>query len=158
MRPGAASLKSEAVVAGPILQASATLEITTAAHSFTDITREVARWLGKVGAGDGVLNLFIRHTSASLAIQENADPDVLVDLVTSLDRLAPQNAGYVHDTEGPDDMPAHIKSMLTGVSLSIPVAGGRMRLGTWQGLYVAEHRARGHTREVVLTFQGTLPG
>ena len=102
--------------------------------------------------------LFIRHTSASLVIQENADPDVQVDLVTALDRLAPADAGWVHDAEGPDDMPAHVKSMLNGVSLHIPVINGTMALGTWQGIYVAEHRARPHRREVVLQFLGALRG
>ena len=90
----------------------------------------------------------IRHTSASLVIQENADPDVQTDLVTALDRLAPANAGWVHDTEGPDDMPAHIKAMVNGVSLHVPVTGGKLALGTWQGIYLAEHRARPHRREV----------
>ena len=100
--------------------------------------------------------LFIRHTSASLTIQENADPSVLADLTTALGRLAPENAGWVHDTEGPDDMPAHIKVMLTSVSLQIPVLGGEMALGTWQGIYVAEHRARPHRRDIVLQFMGTI--
>ena len=88
--------------------------------------------------------LFLRHTSASLVIQENADPDVQRDLVTALRRLAPEDFGWVHDTEGPDDMPAHVKTMLSGVSLQIPVAGGEMLLGTWQGIYLVEHRARPH--------------
>ena len=96
----------------------------------------------------------MRHTSASLVIQENADPDVRNDLVTALSRLAPADAGWVHDIEGPDDMPAHVKSMLNGVSLHIPVTAGKMALGIWQGIYVAEHRARPHRREVVLQFLG----
>jgi secondary thiamine-phosphate synthase enzyme len=94
------------------------------------------------------------HTSASLTIQENADPDVQIDLLTALRRLAPENAGWVHDTEGPDDMPAHVKTMLTGVSLHIPVIGGELALGTWQGIYLAEHRTRPHRREVLLQFVG----
>jgi secondary thiamine-phosphate synthase enzyme len=98
--------------------------------------------------------LFIRHTSASLVIQENADPDVRTDLVTALQRLAPANASWVHDIEGPDDMPAHVKSMLNGVALHVPVIAGAMALGTWQGIYVAEHRTRLHRREVVLQFVG----
>jgi len=130
------------------------LSVATSGQGFIDITREAARFLERIGARDGALFLFIRHTSASLVVQENADPDVRTDLVTALDRLAPSDAGWVHDTEGPDDMPAHIKSMLNGVSLHIPVTDGKIALGTWQGIYVAEHRARPHHREVVLQFLG----
>ena len=101
------------------------------------------------------MTLFIRHTSASLTIQENADPTVLVDLTTALNRLAPENAGWRHDTEGPDDMPAHIKTMLTATSLHVPVLRGALALGTWQAIYLVEHRARPHRREVVLQFIGT---
>jgi secondary thiamine-phosphate synthase enzyme len=101
-----------------------------------------------------VVLLYLQHTSASLVIQENADPDVQTDLVTALKRIAPADAGWVHDVEGPDDMPAHIKAMVNGVSLHVPVAGGKMALGTWQGIYVAEHRARPHRREVTLQFLG----
>jgi len=110
--------------------------------------------LREIGAGDGALLAFIRHTSASLVIQENADPDVQTDLVTALNRIAPANAGWVHDTEGPDDMPAHIKAMVNGVSLHVPVIAGKLALGTWQGIYLAEHRARPHRREVMLQFIG----
>jgi secondary thiamine-phosphate synthase enzyme len=134
--------------------ATASLSVATSGEGFVDITREAARFLERIGARDGALLLFIRHTSASLVIQENADPDVQIDLVTALDRLAPADAGWVHDTEGPDDMPAHIKSMLSGVSLQIPVTDGKMVLGTWQGVYVAEHRTRPHRRVVVLQFLG----
>jgi secondary thiamine-phosphate synthase enzyme len=134
--------------------ATASLSVATSGEGFVDITREAARFLERIGARDGALLLFIRHTSASLVIQENADPDVQIDLVTALDRLAPADAGWVHDTEGPDDTPAHIKSMLSGVSLQIPVTDGRMALGTWQGIYVAEHRARPHKREGGLQFVG----
>ena len=102
--------------------------------------------------------IYLKHTSASLVIQENADPDVQTDLVTALKRLAPADAGWVHGVEGPDDMPAHIKSMLNGVSLQLPVTGGALALGTWQGIYVAEHRARAHQREVVLQFVGACAG
>jgi secondary thiamine-phosphate synthase enzyme len=98
--------------------------------------------------------LYLRHTSASLVIQENADPDVQTDLVTALHRLAPANAGWVHEAEGPDDMPAHVKAMVTGVSLHVPVSAGRLRLGTWQGIYLVEHRTRPHRREIVLQFVG----
>lgn len=137
------------------LIASATLRVETRGRGFTDITRDAADFIAQAGAGDGVLLIFLRHTSASLAIQENADPDVQTDLVTALDRLAPENAGYVHDAEGPDDMPAHVKAMLTGVSLHVPVNAGRLALGTWQGLYLVEHRRRPHSREVVLQFVGS---
>jgi len=136
--------------------ATASLNVATSGEGFVDITREAARFLERIGARDGALFLFIRHTSASLVVQENADPDVQIDLVTALDRLAPADAGWVHETEGPDDMPAHVKSMLNGVSLHIPVADGRMALGTWQGIYVAEHRAQPHRREVVLQFLGRV--
>jgi len=139
----------------PGLIASATVTVETRNEGFHEITREVGAFLQQVGAADGVLLAYIRHTSASLVIQENADPDVQTDLITALRRIAPANAGWVHDTEGPDDMPAHIKAMLNGVSLHIPVAGGRLRLGTWQGIYVAEHRARPHRREVLLSFIGS---
>src|SRR4051812_13322050 len=135
--------------------ASARLLVDTPGPGFTDITRDVGAFLQQAGAGDGVLLAFIRHTSASLVIQENADPDVQADLVTALARLAPADAGWVHDTEGPDDMPAHVKAMLTGISLHVPVAGGALALGTWQGLYLAEHRARPHRREVLLQFIGS---
>ena len=133
----------------------AVLSVETSGQGFFEITREVSRFLEEAKARDGVLLLFLRHTSASLVIEENADPDVPVDLVTALDRIAPANAGWVHDTEGPDDMPAHIKSMLNGVTLNIPVVGGKLGLGTWQGIYVAEHREAPHRREVTLQFLGS---
>ena len=138
--------------------ATATLAVATSGEGFFEITREAVRFLDQVKARDGVLLLFIRHTSASLVIQENADADVRTDLVTALSRLAPADAGWVHDVEGPDDMPAHVKAMLNGVSLHVPVGGGKMALGTWQGIYVAEHRARPHRREVVLQFMGCCAG
>jgi secondary thiamine-phosphate synthase enzyme len=100
--------------------------------------------------------LFIRHTSASLTIQENADPSVLDDLMTVFDRLAPEDAGWTHDTEGPDDMPAHVKTMLTATSLQIPVLDGDLALGTWQAIYLIEHRRRPHRREIVLQFLGKI--
>ena len=139
----------------PNLVASATLTVETRGEGFTEITRDVAAFLGQVGAQDGVLLAYIRHTSASLVIQENTDPEVQTDLVTALNRLAPANAGWAHRTEGPDDMPAHIKAMLNGVSLHVPVSGGAFALGTWQGIYLAEHRARPHRREVLLQFVGS---
>ena len=142
-------------VIAPQVIATATLAVDTPGEGFVEITREVARFVTEVRAADGTLFLFIRHTSASLAIQENADPDVRTDLVTALRRLAPEHGPWVHDTEGPDDMPAHVKSLLTGNSLQVPVIGGALALGTWQGIYVAEHRARAHRREVVMQFIGS---
>ncbi|MBR0753215.1 YjbQ family protein [Bradyrhizobium jicamae] len=133
---------------------SSRLTVQTGGAGFSDITGEVAKFLREARAGEGAVTLFIRHTSASLTIQENADPTVLVDLMTALDRAAPENAGWRHDAEGPDDMPAHIKTMLTGTSLHIPVLDGAMALGTWQGIYLIEHRARPHRREIVLQFIG----
>jgi secondary thiamine-phosphate synthase enzyme len=138
----------------PDLIASATLSVETHGEGFTEITRDVAAFLHEAGAADGVLLAYIRHTSAALVIQENADPDVQTDLVTALNRLAPANAGWVHAAEGPDDMPAHIKAMLNGASLHVPVSGGELALGTWQGIYLAEHRARPHRRDVLLQFIG----
>ncbi len=120
-----------------------------------DLTSEAAKFIAEANARDGALTLFIRHTSASLTIQENADPSVLVDLGTALSRLAPENAGWTHDTEGPDDMPAHVKTMLTGASLQVPVLNGKLALGTWQAIYLIEHRSRPHRREVVLQFVGS---
>ena len=142
-------------VIAPQAIATATLAVDTAGEGFVEITREVARFVTDAGAADGALFLFIRHTSASLAIQENADPDVRTDLVTALRRLAPQDGPWVHDVEGPDDMPAHVKSLLTGISLHVPVIGGALALGTWQGIYVVEHRASAHRREVVMQFVGS---
>jgi len=136
------------------LTATATLTVETAGEGFVDITREAARFIAEAGAREGALFLFIRHTSASLTIQENADPDVQADLVTALRRLAPDDVPWVHGVEGPDDMPAHVKALLTGSSLHVPVLGGALALGTWQGIYVAEHRSRPHRREVVMQFVG----
>jgi len=133
---------------------SSLLTVQTDGRGFIDLTAETARFVADVGAQEGAVTLFIRHTSASLTIQENADPSVLVDLTTALSRLAPENAGWVHDTEGPDDMPAHIKTMLTGTSLQVPVLNGRLTLGTWQAIYLIEHRKHPHQREVVLQFIG----
>lgn len=135
--------------------ATARLLVETSGEGFFEITAEVTRFLNQIGACDGAVLIYLRHTSASLVIQENADPDVRTDLVTALRRLAPANAGWVHDVEGPDDMPAHVKSMLNGVSLQIPVSEGDLALGAWQGIYVAEHRTSPHRREVVLQFCGS---
>jgi secondary thiamine-phosphate synthase enzyme len=139
----------------PQLIATATLRLDTPGAGFTDITSHAANFIAQVGAGEGVLLVFLRHTSASLTIQENADPDVQADLVSALDRLAPEDAPWIHDVEGPDDMPAHVKAMLNGVSLHVPVTGGALALGTWQGLYLVEHRRRPHSREIVLQFMGS---
>jgi secondary thiamine-phosphate synthase enzyme len=141
--------------ASPQLIASATLQVDTLGVGFTDITRHAADFIAQAGAGDGVLLAYLRHTSASLTIQENADPDVRTDLTAALDRLAPEQAPWIHDVEGPDDMPAHVKAMLNGVSLHVPVTGGSLVLGTWQGLYLVEHRRRPHSREVILQFIGS---
>ena len=131
-------------------QALGRLPVDTPGPGFTDMTEAIAGWVGESGIANGLLTVYCRHTSASLAIQENADPDVQRDLMAALDRLAPRNAGYVHTTEGPDDMPSHIRAMLTGVSLSIPILDGRAALGTWQGIYLIEHRDAPHRREIVL--------
>jgi len=141
---------------GAIGQAFEMLSVETSGPSLSDQTAAVRVWLAHIGAVDGMLTLFIRHTSASLLIQENADPDVHTDLLDALDRLAPRERPYVHEIEGPDDMPAHIKSALTQTSLSIPVQAGRMLLGTWQGIYVVEHRDRPHRREIALHYLGTF--
>jgi secondary thiamine-phosphate synthase enzyme len=133
---------------------SSLLTVQTSGRGFTDLTAEVAKFAGDSGAKEGAVTLFIRHTSASLTIQENADPTVLVDLTTALDRLAPEDAGWRHDSEGPDDMPAHVKTMLTSTSLHIPVLKRELALGTWQAIYLIEHRARPHRREIVLQFVG----
>jgi secondary thiamine-phosphate synthase enzyme len=139
----------------PEIIATATLVVDSSGQFFTDITGEATRFITESGAKDGALFIFIRHTSASVVVQENADPDVRRDLVSALDRLAPADAPWVHDVEGPDDMPAHVKTMLTGVSLHVPVVAGALALGTWQGIYIAEHRVRPHRREVMLQFIGT---
>ena len=134
--------------------ATSQLAVQTRGKGFVDLTNEVEKFLSEANAEEGAVTLFIRHTSASLTIQENADPSVLVDLQTALSHLAPENAPWTHDTEGPDDMPGHVKTMLTSVSLQIPVVNGEMVLGTWQAIYLIEHRARPHRREVVVQFAG----
>ena len=136
-------------------QAHYRLAIDTTGPGFNGLTAAVAGWLASIGARDGLLTLFVRHTSASLTIQENADPDVLADLAGALERAAPRQGRYRHTIEGPDDMPAHIKAMLTATTLGIPVAGGKAVLGTWQAVYLIEHRDRPHRREVALHYVGT---
>lgn len=131
------------------------LQIKTHSQSLIEFTAQVQGWLRETGISTGLLTVFCRHTSASLTIQENADPDVVLDLNDYFAALVPQDQNrYRHSDEGPDDMPAHIKSALTDVSLNIPVAQGRAVLGTWQGIYLFEHRTRSHTREVVLQVIG----
>jgi len=143
---------SSSITATAIVTSLVTIE--TPGAGFVDLTAEVAKFVKDAGAREGAVTLFIRHTSASLTIQENADPSVLDDLMTALDRLAPEDAGWTHDTEGPDDMPAHVKTMLTATSLHVPVLQGDLALGTWQAVYLIEHRARPHRREIVLQFTG----
>lgn len=128
-----------------------TITVRTRGQGLHEVTREVAGWVAEQRVGDGLLNVFCQHTSASLTIQENADPDVRVDLETFFARLVREDPSlYRHTIEGVDDMPAHIKSALTDVSLTIPVTRGRLALGTWQGIYLFEHRHRGHARHLVL--------
>ncbi|HXN66508.1 MAG TPA: secondary thiamine-phosphate synthase enzyme YjbQ [Bradyrhizobium sp.] len=134
---------------------SSLLTVQTSGAGFVDLTVEIAKFVQEAGAKEGAVTLFVRHTSASLTIQENADPTVLDDLSAALDRFAPEDAGWRHDSEGPDDMPAHVKTMLTATSLHIPVLKGELALGTWQAIYLIEHRHRPHRREIVLQFVGT---
>lgn len=134
-------------------QASGTLAFDTR-PGLVDVTREIAGWVAAQGIATGLLTVFCRHTSASLLIQENAAPAVRRDMEAYFARLAPESRDYEHDDEGPDDMPAHLRTALTQVSLSIPIAAGRMALGTWQGLYLFEHRRRPHRRELALHLIG----
>ncbi|AUX42741.1 hypothetical protein SOCE26_041740 [Sorangium cellulosum] len=135
-----------------------TLEVRTSGRGFFDITREVARVVAGAGVDVGTCALFLQHTSASLVIQENADPAVLRDLERWMSRLAPEGRDYEHDDEGPDDMPGHLRSAVTRSSEVIPVSGGRLALGTWQAVYVWEHRSSPHMRRVVVTVTGTTAG
>lgn len=132
------------------------IEVRTQGESFVEVTGAVADWLAGIGAEEGLLTLFVRHTSASLTVQENADPAVLADLREALRALAPEDRAYRHAVEGADDMPAHIRAMLTAVSLSIPVSAGHALLGTWQGIFLVEHRGRPHARELALHFTGSV--
>lgn len=147
-------MASTASAFAPDLIATETLTVATEGEGFVEITADIRAFLKRTAAGDGALFVFVRHTSASLTIQENADPDVQTDLTKALRRLAPENAGWIHTAEGPDDMPSHVKAMLTGVSLHVPMVDGRLGLGTWQGIYLVEHRARPHRREVIVQFIG----
>ncbi len=136
-------------------QAFTQLSVATRGKGLYEITAPVHEWLEGQGILNGLLTVFIRHTSASLTIQENADPDVTRDLDAFFSRLVPENDSlYAHTVEGPDDMPAHVRAALTQTSISIPVLGGRLALGTWQGIYVFEHRVRPHRRTVALHLLG----
>jgi len=138
-----------------VTQATHTIHVQTRGKGLYECTAQVAAWVRSAGIRTGLLTVFCRHTSASLVIQENADPDVRTDMEAAFERLAPEdNRLYVHTIEGPDDMPAHIRSALTGVQLSIPVMDGRPALGTWQGIYVFEHRSVPHSRSLALHLIG----
>jgi secondary thiamine-phosphate synthase enzyme len=130
------------------------LAISTRGQGLYEFTSSVSEWLAQQKIEAGLLTVFCRHTSASLLIQENADPTVKLDIRNYFDRLAPESSTYIHNDEGPDDMPAHLKTALTSVQLSIPVMNGRLVLGTWQGIYLFEHRTHNHRREIVLHLVG----
>jgi secondary thiamine-phosphate synthase enzyme len=135
-------------------QATHLLSIETNGPGLYEITKRVVDWCQQQDMQEGLLTLFIRHTSASLTIQENADPDVCHDLLNFFNRIAPTGGSYLHSAEGPDDMPAHIKTALTQVQLTIPLQNGRLTLGTWQGIYVFEHRHHRHRRQVAVHLLG----
>jgi secondary thiamine-phosphate synthase enzyme len=138
-----------------MIQKTTVLQVSTRGKGLYECTAEVERWLASSGLSTGLLTVFIQHTSASLTIQENADPDVVADLNDFFGRIAPEdNRLYRHTVEGSDDMPAHIRTALTTTQLSIPVTGGKLALGTWQGIYVFEHRSAAHRRRVVLHLLG----
>ena len=128
--------------------------VTTGGQGLYEITSQIAQWARQQHFHTGLLTVFCRHTSASLLIQENADPTVQTDLKSYFARLAPENGPYRHNSEGPDDMPAHLKTALTSVHLTVPLVGGHLALGTWQGIYLFEHRDRPHRREIVLHLLG----
>ncbi len=135
-------------------QAMHRITVETHGQGLVDVTDTVRRWVSAQAIGMGLLTIWCRHTSASLLVQENADPDVRADLVAFFRRVVPEGAGYRHQDEGPDDMPAHIKAALTPTQISVPVEDGRMVLGTWQGIYLFEHRSAPHRRELVLHLMG----
>lgn len=137
-----------------LLHRCRTLSVQTEGRGFVRIGGALNGALREMGARQGVLNVFLAHTSASLCIQENADPDVLSDLMDALNRLAPEDFSYRHSMEGPDDMPAHIKTMLTATQILLPVRDGRLALGTWQEVYLVEHRRAPHRRRLELDFIG----
>jgi secondary thiamine-phosphate synthase enzyme len=135
-------------------QATGLLTVETRRQGLLDVTDRVLGWVGRQGMSEGLLTIFCRHTSASLVIQENAAPAVRRDMEAYFNRLAPESSAYEHDDEGPDDMPAHLKTALTGVTLSIPVIAGAPALGTWQGIYLFEHRTDPHHRSLALHLIG----
>lgn len=136
-------------------QAQHEISVNTRGQGLTDVTGEVAAFVAESGIATGLLTVFVRHTSASLLVQENADPDVQRDLVAFFRRLVPDGDPlFIHTCEGPDDMPAHVKAALTATSLSVPISGGRLVLGTWQGIYLFEHRTAAHRRRIVLHLMG----
>ncbi len=139
-----------------MVQSKHEIAVLTNGREMIDITALLQNWINRIAAKDGMLTVFIRHTSASLTIQENADPDVRFDLLDALDTLAPEHAPYRHTSEGKDDMPAHIKSALTATSLNVPVDNGKLGLGVWQGIYVIEHRTASHQRKLSLHYIGEL--
>ena len=149
------AIKNEHQLGSPTRQAIASLDIDSRGIGFTDISPAVGAWIEKQGFDDGLLALLIMHTSASLSIQENADPDVQADLIDALARIAPDNAPWRHTSEGPDDMPAHLKSALTDTSLVLPVRRGKLVLGTWQTVYLVEHRQHGQARSVQMHYMGS---
>ena len=153
--PGAADRPGLEPPCGPLAQWHHRLAVRTQAQGFYDITSDLRAWLDAIEAGDGLLTLFVAHTSASLLIQGNDDPALCQDLLQRLNTLAPENPAYAHNNEGPEDVPSHIKSMLTAVQLTIPVSKGAMALGRFQGVFLLEHRSRPHNRSVVLHFLGT---
>ena len=130
------------------------LRIATTGKSFQNITAKIAALVTESGVKTGLCTLFLRHTSASLIIQENADPDVLRDLANFMSKLVPEGSYYIHDAEGPDDMPGHIRTLLTRTSESIPINNGNLVLGTWQAIYIWEHREYNHNRELVVHISG----
>lgn len=136
-------------------QVTAVLSVATSGPGFIDLTPAIEAWLEKQSAADGLLTLFLRHTSASLTIQENADPDVLKDLLDALGRLAPESAPWRHATEGPDDMPGHVKAALTDTCLTLPILDGNLPLGPWQAVYLIEHRTEPQERELRLHYLGS---
>jgi secondary thiamine-phosphate synthase enzyme len=147
--------RSPPVAAAIDTAVTSVLTVETRGEGFIDFSDEVQKFVAEAAIAFGAVTLFVRHTSASLTIQENADPDVLTDLLTSLQRLAPRTGGWIHDAEGPDDMPAHIRTMLTATSLQVPVLDGRLALGIWQGIYLVEHREQPHRREIVMQVIGS---
>jgi len=151
----ALALEGHRVDMDPMRQSTEVLSFATPGRGLLDVTRPVADWVDAQRMTQGLLTAFCRHTSASLLIQENAAPEVRLDIEAFFAAIAPEDPGrYVHDDEGPDDMPAHLRTALTGISLSIPLIAGRLQLGTWQGIYLFEHRRRPHRRELALHLIG----